>query len=170
MFANHVCRGVKKNGQRCGYFCQDNFMCKIHAGQAVQHDCAICHEVIKHPFNKTTPCGHMFHTECYEKWHDTPHGDTCPLCRGPLKKMNIETMLSIIDDVREVRSMYMDFIPAYEAFKLKKNEMTAKIDAVIKNIHSKMFSDSPSITCKRILNKNVMNLLDLQHHGILNLN
>lgn len=84
--------------------------------------------------------------------------------------MNIETMLSIIDDVREVRSMYMDFIPAYEAFKLKKNEMTAKIDAVIKNIHSKMFSDSPSITCKRILNKNVMNLLDLQHHGILNLN
>lgn len=142
-------------------------MCKIHTGQAVPQDCSICHEVIKHPFNKTTPCGHMFHAKCYEKWHDTPHGDTCPLCRGPLKKMRMDTMLSMIEDVKEVHSMYIDeFMPAYEAFKLKKNEMAEKIQAVIQNIHTKMVSDAPSITCERILNKNVHNLVYLKINGV----
>lgn len=163
MLANHICKGVKKNGKRCSYFCQDNFMCKIHAGQAVPQDCAICHEVIEHLFGMRTPCGHMFHTKCYQNWHDTPHGNTCPLCRGPLKKMPIETMHSIVNDLKEVRSMFVDdFMPAYESFRLKKNEMTEKIQAVIENIQSKILSEAPSTTDKKILSDNMDNLINLK--------
>jgi hypothetical protein len=158
---------MKKNGERCNYYCQDNFMCKIHADQAVSQDCSICHEMIKHPFDKTTPCGHTFHTNCYNQWHDTPHGDSCPLCRSPVKKMKFDTMHSIIEDVREIHSMFInDFMPAYEVFKLKKTEMIEKIQTLIQKIYSKILTEAPSLTCEGILRNNVDNLLDLQINGV----
>ena len=160
--ANHICRGVKKNGKRCSYLCQDNFMCKIHACQAVSQDCAICHEVIKAPFEKTTPCGHMFHTKCYQNWHDTPHGNTCPLCRSPLKKLPIETMNSIIDDFKEAHSMFIDdFAPAHKTYIQAKNETAKKINDLIIHIHSTFDSEEPSTTQKEILKMIRNNLSDI---------
>ncbi|XP_050941538.1 probable E3 ubiquitin-protein ligase XERICO isoform X1 [Cucumis melo] len=57
---------------------------KVQSSERREHDCSVCltqfepESVINH-----LSCGHLFHTECLEKWLDY-WNITCPLCRTPL--------------------------------------------------------------------------------------
>ncbi len=44
---------------------------------AIRQHCPICLETDYGPWF-TTPCGHMFHRDCIQRWQS----GTCPLCRG----------------------------------------------------------------------------------------
>ena len=57
---------------------------KVQSSGRREHDCSVCltqfepESAINHLF-----CGHLFHTDCLEKWLDY-WNITCPLCRTPL--------------------------------------------------------------------------------------
>ncbi|KAL0560193.1 hypothetical protein IC582_000590 [Cucumis melo] len=57
---------------------------KVKSSDCREHDCSVCltqfepESAINH-----LSCGHLFHTECLEKWLDY-WNITCPLCRTPL--------------------------------------------------------------------------------------
>tara|TARA_B100001175_G_scaffold317004_1_gene332468 strand:- start:2378 stop:2749 length:372 start_codon:yes stop_codon:yes gene_type:complete len=43
--------------------------------------CPICYEKIFKEYQHTTPCRHIFHRECLDKWCENTIPCTCPVCR-----------------------------------------------------------------------------------------
>ena len=44
--------------------------------------CPICYDSIGKKSIYTTPCGHVFHDKCFDKWRDfCDYSVTCPMCR-----------------------------------------------------------------------------------------
>ncbi|XP_022135697.1 probable E3 ubiquitin-protein ligase XERICO [Momordica charantia] len=56
----------------------------VHGSKRLEHDCSVCLSQFE-PESEINhlSCGHLFHTECLEKWLDY-WNSTCPLCRTPL--------------------------------------------------------------------------------------
>lgn len=65
------------------------------------NNCPICHENINDDDEYITECHHCFHYECFQQWKDTDIGDTCPVCRSPIRKMSQEQLQKISDDLTE---------------------------------------------------------------------
>jgi hypothetical protein len=61
-----------------------NIYYKTKPKDYVNTECAICLQMHNWEDSITTFCGHVFGTECYEKWYDKHK--TCPICRT--KKSN----------------------------------------------------------------------------------
>lgn len=57
---------------------------KVQDSKRLEHDCSVCLTQFE-PESEINhlSCGHLFHTECLEKWLDY-WNITCPLCRTPL--------------------------------------------------------------------------------------
>jgi hypothetical protein len=89
------CRAIKKDGNRCKYSCGDNFMCGIHTHKAESLQCSICHEDMICSQSITTDCNHTFHTECYEEWRNQRFGNSCPLCREKIPKLDSQEIDSL---------------------------------------------------------------------------
>lgn len=79
----------------------------VNAAEEID-DCPICYE----PFTDTTNgqvlytiCGHKFHNNCLSKWCDTHN--TCPICRGSIKKeCDILNIIKNLDEEPQ-RSRYI---------------------------------------------------------------
>lgn len=101
-WSNHnTCRAIKKDGNRCKYMCKDNFMCGIHAHKAESLQCSICHEDMTCSNSKTTKCNHTFHIECYEEWRNQSNGNSCPMCRGKIPKMDTQEIIPLVNVFNE---------------------------------------------------------------------
>jgi len=80
----------------------------IEEAEVVSDDCPICYE----PFTDTTNgqvlhtiCGHKFHNNCLSEWCDTHN--TCPICRGSIRKeCEILNIIKNLDQEPE-RSAYI---------------------------------------------------------------
>lgn len=50
--------------------------------------CAVCLNLLDDRETAETPCGHVFHSACLERWcKTTPHSASCPMCRRRLRGM-----------------------------------------------------------------------------------
>jgi len=55
-----------------------------------EDDCPICMEPLAWQCNTVTPCCHVFHKECLNRWlrqppkHQQPGPNKCPTCRGEI--------------------------------------------------------------------------------------
>ena len=94
---HYICRAIKKDGNRCKYICKDNFMCGVHAHKAESLQCSICHEDMTYSGSKTTECNHTFHYACYEEWRNQNNGNSCPMCRSKIPKLNIQEMIPLVN-------------------------------------------------------------------------
>lgn len=120
VWSNHLtCRAIKKDGNRCKYFCGDNFMCGIHAHKAESLQCSICHEDMIRSQSTTTDCNHTFHIECYEEWRNQSNGNSCPLCREKIPKLDRQEIQSLTNTFREHSiKYYKDVEDLFKAFEL----------------------------------------------------
>ena len=108
VWSNHLtCRAIKKDGNRCKYFCGDNFMCGIHAHRAESLQCSICHKDMIRSQSTTTDCNHTFHIECYEEWRNQSNGNSCPLCREKIPKLDRQEIESLKNTVHEHSAKYL---------------------------------------------------------------
>lgn len=48
-----------------------------------QAECSICLDPLEKN-RSVTPCQHVFHKNCIDKWKKQKNGTACPLCRAPL--------------------------------------------------------------------------------------
>jgi len=48
--------------------------------------CPICYEKIFKEYQHTTPCRHIFHKECLDKWCEITIPCTCPVCRETVRE------------------------------------------------------------------------------------
>jgi hypothetical protein len=53
-------------------------------------ECAICLKIIKSIFAKKTPCGHLFHIKCLNKWEQRKM--SCPMCRYKYGEDDLESL------------------------------------------------------------------------------
>ena len=64
--------------------------------------CDICRESLYSLPVKSTPCGHLFHSECLNQW--SSHKQTCPLCRTTFETTDLRQVFISKPDDHNVES------------------------------------------------------------------
>jgi len=90
------CSATIKDGTRCKRTAADGFEgCWQHKEFYMppppppSTECPICFELALEP--SVLPCSHAFHRECVTRWANANSGNpTCPCCRAPFEKVDIE--------------------------------------------------------------------------------
>jgi hypothetical protein len=94
------CLVQKADGTVCGCRAKrriagvDTCMRHVPASTATEN-CSICLEDVPEG-TKLTKCGHYFHTKCLRDWQKRPNGESCPMCRTPLKRKSLETIRQLL--------------------------------------------------------------------------
>lgn len=58
-------------------------------------ECSVC--LSENAYAQIALCGHTFHAQCFLRWFRTNR--SCPLCRGPVDKMELAPVVTVQDDI-----------------------------------------------------------------------
>ena len=93
VICNRNARFLTTNGTGCcGYHKKYLFVTSVdESTKEVERECSICLTVCENnDEHYTTPCNHLFHEKCMEKWANASKKLTCPLCRTEIKEHAFE--------------------------------------------------------------------------------
>ncbi|WOO84589.1 Protein goliath [Vanrija pseudolonga] len=74
--------------------------------------CAVCQDDYEPKDDVAiTPCKHMYHASCLDKWHATPAASTCPMCRRDLAAYGVLAKVTP-EGIKEAHSLWMAAVNA----------------------------------------------------------